>query len=735
MTKLSTPTGLSSTGVDHDSGTANWGAVANASGYTLRYRLASSASWTNVDITSGSTTSYEITGLTADSPYRWEVRAEGTGAYSDSDYTFRQAFRTSALTKLGTPGSPASSSVDHDSATVSWSAVTNASSYTVEYWTGSNVRSSVNVSGTSANLTGLAASSSYNWRVKAEGTGAYSDGDYTARQTFSTSAAPPDGTRNNAFILTATGADTSVLSQVKTADRGDVTYFRYNNPAAGDWTMTFTTTPAQDWDVYFRAFDGTTEQEEDSDQSGNTPFTQSVTATAATDYLEIELQFWQSGATDPTAATVRLTEPITYTFSAYTDDEPAPGETITASFDGTAPTGITYQWQYRNSSNDAWANLSGQTSRTITLHARAPAGREYRICWTYGGTTYYATTYATVQTTPLTAPGSLASSDVDGSGASVRWGAVANASGYTVEYWTGSSPRQTMTVNVTSASLTGLTEGATYNWRVKAEGEGQYSDSPYSSASTFHTTRLATPGSLVTSSIVHDGATLTWGAVTNADRYTVQGRKGSGAWTTIGTPTTTTINATGLDPESDYTWRVRAEADDYRPSWYAVSPSFTTPATPPDGTQNLPFPLVLGSNNVLSSLRLDPPAPRPGVTFFRLTGLSPGEYTFVFATTPGQDFDTHLRAKNAAGTDLDTDSEAVDTTPHTLSVDATDETAYIELEIQDWAAASNPTAATVTVTFEAATTSKIYLGTGRVDKAYVGTTAVTAAYVGTVKVL
>ena len=78
---------------------------------------------------------------------------------------------------------------------------------------------------------------------------------------------------------------------------------------------------------------------------------------------EYRIQWTISGTTSSasTFATVVATAP-TYSFSAYSDTTPGAGESTTASFSGTAPADMTYQWQFRNSAQNAWANVAGQTT-------------------------------------------------------------------------------------------------------------------------------------------------------------------------------------------------------------------------------------------------------------------------------------------------------------------------------------------------------------------------------------
>ena len=208
-------------------------------------------------------------------------------------------------------------------------------------------------------------------------------GTTSSATTFATVIATSTaGTEADPHIITTIDSAVNVLSQLDVSDRSDSTWFRYNNPTAGEWEMVFTTTPAQDWDTWLWAYDGNTEQEEDNEAVDTTDHTLSVTANASTDNLRIRLQFWEQASNPPTAATLRLNSPApaaTFSFSQYSDTTPDAGDTTTASFTGTLPSDITYQWQFRNSAQNAWSNVAGQTTRTLSVASNAPGGRQISI--------------------------------------------------------------------------------------------------------------------------------------------------------------------------------------------------------------------------------------------------------------------------------------------------------------------------------------------------------------------
>ena len=97
---------------------------------------------------------------------------------------------TTQTTQLDTPGSLSSDQVTHNSARISWGAVSNVTNYTYQYRIGTGARTTQTTTNTRVTLTGLTASSNYNWRVRANGTGNFSNSGYSTDQNFSTSATP-----------------------------------------------------------------------------------------------------------------------------------------------------------------------------------------------------------------------------------------------------------------------------------------------------------------------------------------------------------------------------------------------------------------------------------------------------------------------------------------------------------------------------------------------------------------
>ncbi|PSJ71402.1 hypothetical protein C7N43_39510, partial [Sphingobacteriales bacterium UPWRP_1] len=147
------------------------------------------------------TNSANLTGLLAGTAYQWKVRtvcaaeAAGTpGVYSA--YSATAQFTTLAPASCLTPAGLASSNITYNSATVSWTAVSGAVGYTVQYkplaattWT------TINVLTNTANLVGLLSNTTYEYKVRTvcvaaslTNAGVYSD--YSPALQFTTLTAP-----------------------------------------------------------------------------------------------------------------------------------------------------------------------------------------------------------------------------------------------------------------------------------------------------------------------------------------------------------------------------------------------------------------------------------------------------------------------------------------------------------------------------------------------------------------
>lgn len=169
------------TNITTNSATVSWqiapGFKTTVSDFVAGYRLANTNNaWTTLGHTQGS--SFNITGLLPGTTYEWCVNQTCINFNSNPVIsTF-----TTAVPPCDAPTGLTSTNVSPSQADVSWTAVANALSYSVEYktttataWTTAIITSTTNYT-----ITGLTASTQYDWRVKTNCTGGSSA--YTAAQ-------------------------------------------------------------------------------------------------------------------------------------------------------------------------------------------------------------------------------------------------------------------------------------------------------------------------------------------------------------------------------------------------------------------------------------------------------------------------------------------------------------------------------------------------------------------------
>jgi hypothetical protein len=176
------PTGLTATSISTSSATLNWTSVSGATVYNIQYRIVGTSTWT----TSTSTTNtLNISSLTSSSNYEFGVQANCNGTLS----AFSASATFTTLTPCSIPTGITSSSVTYNAATLSWSAVSGAASYNVQYRiVGAATWTTVVATGASLQLTGLLSVTSYEFAVQTNcGT---STSSFSATASFTTLAAP-----------------------------------------------------------------------------------------------------------------------------------------------------------------------------------------------------------------------------------------------------------------------------------------------------------------------------------------------------------------------------------------------------------------------------------------------------------------------------------------------------------------------------------------------------------------
>ncbi len=279
-----TVTGLASSAITTSAATVSWTSLSGANNYDVDYKLASSGTWINA-ATATTATSVNLSGLTENSLYDWRVRANCTGA--TGDYTQAQFTTQSSTPTCGTVTGLTTSAVTSSSAAISWTALSGANNYDVDYKLASSgtwTNAATATTATSVNLSGLTASSLYDWRVRANCTGA--TGAYTQAQFTTTAVVTCPGTLDVSTNGTRSGAatipfNTDVYGLISPS--GDNDYYKFIISTGGTITVSLTNLPA-DYDL--RLYRNNS-QVGISQNDGTASETINYTATANTYYARV----------------------------------------------------------------------------------------------------------------------------------------------------------------------------------------------------------------------------------------------------------------------------------------------------------------------------------------------------------------------------------------------------------------------------------------------------------------
>jgi hypothetical protein len=248
------PTTLTAGSLTSTSATVSWSVASGASNYSLDYRVLGATTWTTLTVTG---VSQILTGLTATTAYEYRVKTNC--ATSASAYTTASTFTTTSPTTAtcAVPTNVSAASITSAGATISWTAASGASNYSLDYRvSGAATWTTLTVTGVSQALTGLAASTTYDYRVKTNC--ATSASAYTTASTFatlsttSTCSDPNDSANsNNNTIATATPATVNTPIQAIISSSTDNDYFSFSNTAASpNIKVTLTNIPTgKDYDL------------------------------------------------------------------------------------------------------------------------------------------------------------------------------------------------------------------------------------------------------------------------------------------------------------------------------------------------------------------------------------------------------------------------------------------------------------------------------------------------------
>ena len=545
----------------------SWNASPGAATYHLQVSTSNTFAVMLFDDSTLTGTSQPINGLAMSTAYYWRVNAKnvaGTSAYSARSFTTIAA---------GTPTlvSPLNGALNQSAnPTLVWNVVAGANTYRLQVSTVNTFATTVYNDSTrttaSQAISGLAAGTTYYWRVNSKISGATSAySDIWSFTTIGVPVAPVLTAPANAALNQPTNP-TLIWNSVSGADTYRLQVSTSNTFASTVYNDSTRTTASQAisglavgttyyWRVNAKNAAGT------SNYSIVWSFT-TITVPAAP-VLVAPVNAAVNQPTNPTliwnsvagADTYRLQVSIINTFAATVYDDSIQINTSQA-ISGLA-VGTTYYWR---------------------VNAKNVAGTSAYSGWSF--TTIAAGTPTLVS--PLNGAVNQATNPT------MTWNVVAGANTYRLQVSTVNTFATTVyndsTRTTASQAISGLAVGTTYYWRVNSKISG--ATSPYSDVWSF--TTIAVPATPVLTAPVNAAVnqptnpTLTWNSVAGADTYRLQVSTVNTFATTVyndSTRTTASQAISGLAVGTTYYWRVNAK-NVAGTSAYSIVWSFTTIAVP-----------------------------------------------------------------------------------------------------------------------------------------------------------
>jgi hypothetical protein len=523
------------------------------SGYRVEYKLSSGSTWSSASVSS-STLAYQITGLTNGSAY--DVRVFAVTAAGDSV--------AGVISGTVTPSTTASNTVAPavtGTAAVGAVLTTNAGTWS----TG-----------------GETPSYTYQWQVSATGLGSWSDISGATGTTYTVTAAESGSfirsvvtaTNGSGAVSAASNSTTVVLNGLAAAPTA-LSVAAGNAQLALSWT-----TPSllnggviSNYVIEYRVSGATNWTTFTHTASTSTSATITGLTNASAYDWRVSAVTAAGAGTIATYTAALASTPFTtasYTSGINLSGTAAVSRTLSTT-DGTwvdngRSITYSYKWQFSSDGSTGWADITGETSSTLTL-ASAQSGTFVRSTViatnAAGATTAYSSASSQIQTGLPSAPQSITATRGNAT-ADVSWSAPATLnggvlSGYQVQYKvsTGSTWTTAATVadTATAYQITNLTNGTAYDIRVIASTGAGLGTAGLLSGTVIPSTTASNTFAPALTGTVAVGRTLTsstgtWNTGGETPTYSYQWQispTGLGTWSDISAATGSTYTLTAGD--------------------------------------------------------------------------------------------------------------------------------------------------------------------------------------------
>lgn len=621
------PTALAATSVTQTSFAANWNSSLAATSYRLDV-----SSTDFVTFVSGyenktvSATSDNVTGLSAGITYKYRVRAVNASGTSASSGAISQ------VTISATPVATTASAITQTGFVANWGASTGATGYHLDvsldnfqtFVTGYNNKS---IATTSETVSGLAAGTTYSYRLRSSNTAGTSSNS------------------NTISLITIPSAPTTTTSNVS------ATSFQINwNAVVGATSYRVDVSENNSFSSFVTGYNNQTANSSNISVTGLTPNT----------IYYYRVRSVNSGGTSPNSATQNQ---LTLTMPP-----------VASSMNAISHTGFQASWSSVSGATHYKIDLATDvnfTSKVVGYDDLTVSATTLDFAGLSGGTTYYFRVRAVNASGPsansntisaLTIPSPPIATNptlITISGFTANWNASQGASEYRLEVYTGNfdyvSGYNNLLVAQTSAAVTGLSEGVVYQYRVRAVNASGTSD--YSQTISVVTVPPIPVASSATS-ISTTSFTANWSSVSGASEYLLDVSSDEFSTFLAGhngkVVSSTSAVISGLQSNTSYKYRVRATST----SGTSGNSNIVSVLTQPDAPLN-PSAISIGQNNFTAGWSVV-----TGITEYlldvstddfatNLTNYSNrsvvGNTISVINLTPGTPYKFRVRAKNATG--------------------------------------------------------------------------------------
>lgn len=423
------PQSLTSNSITNSSAFLNWQGEAGANSYVVRYQ-ASGGPWDSVAVTQNSA---QLNNLTSNTTYNWSVRSV-CGSGSSSANSNIQSFTTLQNTPVNcdAPINLQSSNVTTSDASLSWQAVSGASTYTVRYRINGQTWDSLNANSNVQALTGLQANTNYEWSVRTN-CGQGNSSAYSSIANFSTLMANPNPTYCDSR---GNNAGTEWIQSVTI---GTITNNSGGNAGYGDFTS-----------IQVNAQQGS---------SVNFTLAPGFYLFSYAQYWRIWIDYNQDG--DFTDAGELAYDHGNTTTSSISGNISIPSNALVGN------TRLRIQMKYNGLSTSCETFARGE----VEDYTIAISGTSAPAC---------------------VAPSGLQTTDITSTSAKVNWSASTGGASYWVRYRKVGFAWDSLQVTSTQVTLTGLSASSNYEWTTRTVCSGN-SESENSIVKTFITASTSPP--------------------------------------------------------------------------------------------------------------------------------------------------------------------------------------------------------------------------------------------------